>query len=46
MSPEQKPKVPPPLKSYTRLLIGLAVLIVLMFVMIGVIIVRVTGTKT
>ncbi len=42
---EQKPKAPPPQKTYTKLLIGLAVLIVLMFVMIGIIIIHITGKK-
>lgn len=45
MPTEQKPKVTPPQKSYTKLLIGLAILILLMFAMIAAIIVRLIDKK-
>jgi hypothetical protein len=45
MPSEQKPKATPPLKSERKLLIGLAVLIVLMFVLFAAIVINLTDNK-
>ncbi len=45
MALEQTPKVTPPQKSYTKQLVGIAVLIVLMFVMVAVITIHLAGKK-
>jgi hypothetical protein len=45
MPRQQTPQVTPPLKTYTKLLVGIAVLIVLMFAMIAAITIHLADKK-